>query len=480
MALTDEQMERMERNKALAMERKRQREQDAKPQTSSPRKHSLPIQSQDNHNMCPYSVSASNRLSMGSIPVEQSMSQQQPSSYRSNSFNQPIEVSDHQSLPLPPPQETSQVGHAQTSSSKYFSRQTVVAMDVVTQTVRIPVTSYDFDKNQQFVKSCEFNKSSMPSTPEETISSTVNMSSTNYKMSKSNAKRFHVPSSNSSLARVSDGGGGGESPEQSGNNHKDLESKENLDKKPSAFDVMMRTNNSKNKVGMSSHMTAKGTSGNSSIAPSYYNLTSDSPTPPSSSTTQSRYSSSSSQQAALSSSVDGASSKPAFPSWGQLKKLMSDKKNGAGKGVQLSEEQTAVLELALSGASIFFTGNAGTGKSTLLKEIISAMKEKHGASSLAITASTGAAATLISGTTIHSFSGCGLANERYYKEFKKKDYVLFSFFLFFFLHFSLVSMSTLKTHWCISFLIKCERFSCQSIKEQEQQKALDRHRLFGD
>jgi len=79
--------------------------------------------------------------------------------------------------------------------------------------------------------------------------------------------------------------------------------------------------------------------------------------------------------------------------------------------VTLSSEQQAVLKLALSGASIFFTGNAGTGKSTLLKVIIAALKKRLGASSLAVTASTGAAATLISGTTVHSFSGCGLAKE---------------------------------------------------------------------
>ena len=79
--------------------------------------------------------------------------------------------------------------------------------------------------------------------------------------------------------------------------------------------------------------------------------------------------------------------------------------------VDLSEEQKSVMQLVLDGSSLFFTGNAGTGKSTLLRSMIKALKFRHGDESVAVTASTGAAATLLSGTTIHSFSGCGIAVE---------------------------------------------------------------------
>jgi ATP-dependent DNA helicase PIF1 len=56
------------------------------------------------------------------------------------------------------------------------------------------------------------------------------------------------------------------------------------------------------------------------------------------------------------------------------------------------------------------TGAPGTGKSVLLREIISALKAKHKRpDAVAVTASTGMAACNIGGTTIHSFGGLGLA-----------------------------------------------------------------------
>ena len=77
----------------------------------------------------------------------------------------------------------------------------------------------------------------------------------------------------------------------------------------------------------------------------------------------------------------------------------------------LSAEQQEVLRMAVDGYSIFFTGNAGTGKSTLLRFIIKVLKVQHGADKVAVTASTGAAATLLGGTTIHSFSGVGIGRD---------------------------------------------------------------------
>lgn len=79
---------------------------------------------------------------------------------------------------------------------------------------------------------------------------------------------------------------------------------------------------------------------------------------------------------------------------------------GSKEFAMLSEEQQAVLRHALDGDSFFFTGAAGTGKSFLLRCIISALKDKHGTESVFVTASTGIAACNISGTTLHSFAVC--------------------------------------------------------------------------
>lgn len=76
--------------------------------------------------------------------------------------------------------------------------------------------------------------------------------------------------------------------------------------------------------------------------------------------------------------------------------------------IVLSAEQEHVLQLASHGHSIFFTGSAGTGKSVLLRSIIKALKTKHGAGGVSVTASTGLAACNIGGITVHSFAGIGL------------------------------------------------------------------------
>lgn len=88
----------------------------------------------------------------------------------------------------------------------------------------------------------------------------------------------------------------------------------------------------------------------------------------------------------------------------------------------LSQEQRQVLDLVVeSGKSVFFTGSAGTGKSVLLREIITVLRKKYARESdrVAITASTGLAACNIGGVTLHSFAGIGLGKEEVSELVKK-------------------------------------------------------------
>lgn len=55
-------------------------------------------------------------------------------------------------------------------------------------------------------------------------------------------------------------------------------------------------------------------------------------------------------------------------------------------------------------------GDAGTGKSFLLNQIVAELQTKHGdefGRLVAVTAATGIAATHINGSTVHSALGCG-------------------------------------------------------------------------
>ena len=69
--------------------------------------------------------------------------------------------------------------------------------------------------------------------------------------------------------------------------------------------------------------------------------------------------------------------------------------------MNLIPEQMAVVNAIRAGKSVFFTGGAGTGKSYLLKRLITLLPPQ----STFITASTGAAACHIGGTTLHAFAG---------------------------------------------------------------------------
>ena len=73
----------------------------------------------------------------------------------------------------------------------------------------------------------------------------------------------------------------------------------------------------------------------------------------------------------------------------------------------LNASRRAVLGLALRGYSLFLGGDAGTGKSFLLKIIVAHLQDRLGLN-VAVTGSTGIAALNIGGVTFHSLFGIGI------------------------------------------------------------------------
>src|SRR3989338_6246668 len=71
--------------------------------------------------------------------------------------------------------------------------------------------------------------------------------------------------------------------------------------------------------------------------------------------------------------------------------------------------QSEAFHLLKMGKNIFLTDAAGSGKTYLLNKYISYLKENN--VSVAVTASTGIAATHLQGTTIHSWSGIGVKDK---------------------------------------------------------------------
>ncbi len=71
--------------------------------------------------------------------------------------------------------------------------------------------------------------------------------------------------------------------------------------------------------------------------------------------------------------------------------------------------QETALSILMSGKNAFITGQAGAGKTYLLNEFIASARMKG--KEVAVTATTGLAATHLDGTTIHSWSGMGIADE---------------------------------------------------------------------
>lgn len=68
--------------------------------------------------------------------------------------------------------------------------------------------------------------------------------------------------------------------------------------------------------------------------------------------------------------------------------------------------QTQALRVMMDGRSVFLTGAPGAGKTYVLNQFIHIAKQQG--RNVAVTASTGIAATHIGGTTIHSWSGLGI------------------------------------------------------------------------
>lgn len=70
--------------------------------------------------------------------------------------------------------------------------------------------------------------------------------------------------------------------------------------------------------------------------------------------------------------------------------------------------QKEALDLLMMGHSVFLTGQAGSGKTYLLTKYIEFLKKNK--VGVAVTASTGIAATHLNGITIHSWSGIGISD----------------------------------------------------------------------
>lgn len=71
--------------------------------------------------------------------------------------------------------------------------------------------------------------------------------------------------------------------------------------------------------------------------------------------------------------------------------------------MNMTNEQQAVFDAAMRGKSFFLTGNAGTGKSYVLKQIIEAFEDAD--ENVYVSAPTGIAAVNVSGVTVHSLLG---------------------------------------------------------------------------
>lgn len=80
-------------------------------------------------------------------------------------------------------------------------------------------------------------------------------------------------------------------------------------------------------------------------------------------------------------------------------------------------KQETALKVLRGGHNVYLTGPAGSGKTFLLNQYIEELREEN--VSVAVTASTGIAATHMGGRTIHAWSGIGIKDALPKKEIKK-------------------------------------------------------------
>jgi hypothetical protein len=80
-------------------------------------------------------------------------------------------------------------------------------------------------------------------------------------------------------------------------------------------------------------------------------------------------------------------------------------------------KQSKALAILKSGKNVFLTGSAGTGKTYLLNQYIQYLRERK--VPVAVTASTGIAATHMNGQTIHSWCGMGIKDKMGNSEIEK-------------------------------------------------------------
>ena len=80
--------------------------------------------------------------------------------------------------------------------------------------------------------------------------------------------------------------------------------------------------------------------------------------------------------------------------------------------VRLTRQQKAAVAACVGGRNVFITGGAGTGKSCMLGTVVDSLRRLHGTEAVFVTATTGLAACLVGGTTVHQFAGLsGAFNE---------------------------------------------------------------------
>ena len=71
--------------------------------------------------------------------------------------------------------------------------------------------------------------------------------------------------------------------------------------------------------------------------------------------------------------------------------------------------QKEAFTILKTGANVFLTGAAGSGKTYVLNQYVRYLKDRG--IGVGVTASTGIAATHLGGLTIHSWAGIGIARE---------------------------------------------------------------------